>query len=493
LRDLRDFLKILEERSELARIPLSVSPELEISEITQRVSKGPKDLNKALLFENVKESNIPVVTNLFGTHKRMALALGVKDLKELEKKAQGLLGLFSAKTFGDFFRAGKEVLRSFWSFVPRPKLLKEAPCQEIIKKDAEVNLYELPFLKCWPKDKGPFITLPQVVTLDPFTGQRNVGMYRLQVVDKRTLLVHWQRHKVGTQHQIKAKALGLKAIPCAVVLGGDPACIWAASAPFPPGFDEYLFVNWLRGKPLEMVRCVSVGLEVPARAEIVIEGFIDLEDLREEGPFGDHTGYYTPVELFPTLHVSAITMRADPIYPATIVGIPPMEDYWLGKATERFFLPFIRLVLPEIVDIHMPAEGVFHNLLLVSIKKTYPGQARKVIFGLWGLGMMSLTKAIVVVDEEVELEDLSTVAWYVLGNVDWKRDVVIVEGPVDHLDHSAIQHSFGGKIGIDATRKLPEEGHQRQWPEKVKMSEEIKKTIDEKWPQIFEALKKCGR
>jgi 4-hydroxy-3-polyprenylbenzoate decarboxylase len=493
LRDLRDFLKILEERGELARIPLSVSPELEISEITQRVSKGPKDLNKALLFENVKESNIPVVTNLFGTHKRMALALGVKDLKELEKKAQGLLGLFSAKTFGDFFRAGKEVLRSFWSFVPRPKLLKEAPCQEIIKKDAEVNLYELPILKCWPKDKGPFITLPQVVTLDPFTAQRNVGMYRLQVVDKRTLLVHWQRHKVGTQHQIKAKALGLKTIPCAVVLGGDPACIWAASAPFPPGFDEYLFVNWLRGKPLEMVRCVSVGLEVPARAEIVIEGLIDLEDLREEGPFGDHTGYYTPVEVFPTLHVSAITMRADPIYPATIVGIPPMEDYWLGKATERFFLPFIRLVLPEIVDIHMPAEGVFHNLLLVSIKKTYPGQARKVIFGLWGLGMMSLTKAIVVVDEEVELEDLSAVAWYVLGNVDWKRDVVIVEGPVDHLDHSAIQHSFGGKIGIDATRKLPEEGHQRQWPEKVKMSEEIKKTIDEKWPQIFEALKKCGR
>lgn len=487
MKDLRDFLRILEAEGELARIRVPLSPDLEIAEVTDRVSKGPSQLNKALLFEEVVGYPIPVLTNLFGSPRRMALALRVGDLKELEGKVERLLGpLRGSVGIREGGRVLMEVLRPF---IPRPKLLRRAPCQEVVKREREANLLELPILKCWPGDGGRYITLPQVVTKDPRTGKRNVGMYRLQVADERTLLVHWQRHKGGADHEREARRVGLRRIPCAVVLGGDPAAIWSASAPLPPGVDEYAFASWLRGSPLELVPCVSQPLEVPAGAEIVIEGYVDLDDLREEGPFGDHTGFYTPKEPFPAMHVTAITMREDPVYPATVVGIPPMEDYWMGQATERLFLPLIRLVLPEVCDLHMPAEGVFHNLVLVSIRKAYPGQARKVIHGLWGMGMMALAKAIVVVDEGVDVRNYREVAWYALGNVDWKRDVILTEGPVDHLDHAAPHPSFGGKIGIDATRKLPEEGHPRPWPEPVRMSREVKERIDGRWAEILEVLK----
>ncbi len=489
MEDLRDFIALLEEEGELARIRTPVSRELEITEITERVCKGPHEFNRALLFENVTGFSIPVATNLFGNERRMALALRVRKLEELEEKVARLLAPEVPSSLPEALKRGRELAAALRAIAPRPRIVrKKAPCQEVVRKGEEASLLDLPILKCWPGDASHYITLPQVLTLDPATGKRNVGMYRLQVVDERTLLVHWQRHKGGAEHSRKATEKGLEIIPAAIVLGGDPAAIWCASAPLPQDVDEYLLASWLRGKPLEMTPCLTQPLEVPARAEIVIEGFVDLKDVRQEGPFGDHTGYYTPPEPFPAFHVTAITSRKDPIYPATVVGIPPMEDYWMGQATERLFLPIIRLLLPEVVDLHMPAAGVFHNLVLVSIRKRYPGQARKVIFGLWGMGLMMLAKAIVVVDEGVDIRNPQEVAWYALGNVDWKRDVVVVEGPVDHLDHAAPQHSFGGKIGIDATAKLPEEGHLRPWPEVVRMSPEVKRAVDEKWPEILKAL-----
>jgi len=488
VKDLRDFLEVLEQEGELARISVAVSPELEIAEVTDRVCKGPSELNKALFFERVSGYRIPVLTNLFGSPKRMALALRARTLEELEERLEKPLRLLEGPV--GIVEGGRILTEFLRSMVPRPKLLRHAPCQREIFRGKEADLSVLPILKGWPEDGGRFITLPQVVTRDPETGKRNVGMYRLQVVDERTLLVHWQRHKGGAHHAKEASRKGINKIPCAVALGGDPAAIWAASAPLPPSLDEYTFASWLRGSSLEMVPCVSQPLEVPAHAEIVIEGYVDLEDLRDEGPFGDHTGFYTPKEPFPAMHLTAITMRRDPLYPATVMGIPPMEDFFMGQATERLFLPLLRLVLPEIRDLYMPPEGVFHNLVLVSIRKTFPGQGRKVIHGLWGLGMMSLAKAIVVVDDEVDVRNPREVAWYTLGNVDWKRDVIITEGPVDQLDHPSPFPCFGGKIGIDATRKLPEEGHVRPWPKRVRMSREVREEVDRKWPKILEALRK---
>jgi 4-hydroxy-3-polyprenylbenzoate decarboxylase len=309
-------------------------------------------------------------------------------------------------------------------------------------------------------------------------------MYRLQMVDERTLIVHWQRHKGGADHEQRARQLQQARIPAAIVLGGDPASIWCASAPLPPEIDEYLLAGFLRGEPVEFVSCVSQPLEVPAQAEVAIEGYVDLTDYRDEGPFGDHTGYYTPVERFPAFHVTAITHRRDPIYPATVVGIPPMEDVWMGKATERLFLPLIRMVMPEVLDVNMPAQGVFHNLVIVAIQKRFPGHARKVMHGLWGLGLLTLAKAIVVVDEWVDPQDLSQVSWQVLGNVDWSRDLLLTQGPVDQLDHASYQSLFGGKVGVDATAKWPEEGYSRGWPEVARMSPEVKQRIDEIWKSL---------
>ncbi len=483
LNDLRQFIELLEKRQQLVQISKAVSPELEITEVTDRVSKGPAAQNKALLFKKPAGYDVPVLMNAFGSAERMAWGLGVDNLEELNERLSRLIDLKLPKGLGAAMGRGREIFNALLAAGIRPKKVKTGPVQEVIEKN-NPSLDFLPILKCWPKDGGKFITLPQVITRNPKTGVRNVGMYRLQVVDGTTLLVHWQRHKGGAEHERQAIAREMSQIPAAIALGGDPACMWCASAPMPPEVDEYMLAGYLRGSAVEFVPCVSQPLEVPAQAEVIIEGYVDLTDYRPEGMFGDHTGYYTPVELFPTFKVTTITRRTQPVYPATVVGVPPMEDAWMGKATERLFLPLARLFLPEILDFNMPAEGVFHNLVIVRLQKRYPGHARKVMHGLWGLGLLMLAKAIVVVDEWVDAQDLSQVAWQVLGNVDWSHDVVIENGPVDHLDHASSQHSFGGKIGIDATAKFPEEGYTRQWPEKVSMDPEVKKRIDEIWYQL---------
>ncbi|MBI5251055.1 MAG: UbiD family decarboxylase, partial [Desulfomonile tiedjei] len=381
------------------------------------------------------------------------------------------------------FAKGVDLLGAVRSAGLKPRMVRNAACQGVvIDKSPDVNM--LPILKCWPKDAGRFITLMQVVTRDPVTGSRNVGMYRLQVLGPDRLAMHWQEHKGGAEHERKANETGIRELPAAVVLGGDPASMWAASAPMPPDVDEYLLAGWLRGKPVEFVNCVTQPLEVPANAEIVIEGYVDLGDYAQEGPFGDHTGYYTPQESFPVFRVTAITHRVNPTYPTTIVGIPPMEDVCMGKATERLFLPLVRVFLPEVLDYHMPAAGVFHNLVLVKIKKSYPGHARKVMFAIWGMGLLMLSKAIVVLDDWVDVHNLYEVAWQTLGNVDWERDVIVLHGAVDQLDHSAPRRSYGAKIGIDATAKTREDGCSRPWPEVVRMSAEIKAKVDEKWKDL---------
>ena len=480
--NLHEFISVLEQRGQLLRLQTAVSPILEITEVTDRVCKGKPESNKALLFENPTGSQIPVLINAFGSAERMAWALQVEGLDELNQRLSRLVDLRFPQGMRGLAGRGIDFLRLFRSIGLRPRRVRKAPVQEVIHASSP-SLDFLPVLKCWPGDGGRFITLPQVITRDPATRTRNVGMYRLQVLDEKTLLMHWQRHKGGAEHERKARQAKAP-IPAAIVLGGDPASMWCASAPLPPNIDEYLLAGYLRGEPVPFVNCVSQPLEVPANAEIVIEGYVNPDEHIPEGPFGDHTGYYTPIELFPVFHVTAITHRVDPIYPTTVVGIPPMEDVWMGKATERIFLPLIRLFLPEVIDINMPAEGVFHNLVIVSIQKRYPGHARKVIFGLWGLALLSLAKAIVVVDEWVDVQNRSQVAWQALGNVDWSRDAVIVNGPVDHLDHASYGHSFGGKIGIDATAKVPEEGYLRQWPEVARMDAAVKARIDSIWQDL---------
>lgn len=482
-KSLRDFVEFLEERSQLARIATPVSPVLEITEIVDRVSKGPAAQNKALLFENVTGHDIPVLANAFGSAERMAWALGVKELEDLRRKLDALLDLSPPDGLGDTLSRGRALLGALRDAGIKPRKVHHGAVQDVVETDAP-SLDALPILTCWPEDGGPFVTLPQVVTRDPVKGTRNVGMYRLQQIDAQTLLVHWQRHKGGAEHERVALEQAKPRIPAAIVLGGDPAYTWSASAPLPPDIDEYWLAGWLRGRPVPFVNCVSQPLEVPADADIVIEGYVDPNEHRPEGPFGDHTGYYTPVEPFPVFHVTAITHREAPIYPATVVGIPPMEDAWMGKATERLFLPLIQLFLPEVVDIAMPAPGLFHNLVLVSIKKRFPGHARKVIHGLWGLALLSLAKAIVVVDDWVDVQNPTEAAWQALGNVDWTRDVMIADGPVDQLDHAAPRQAFGGKIGIDATAKLPEEGHPRPWPAVVRMTPEVKARIDALWDEV---------
>ena len=483
MKDLREYIDLLESRGQLARITAPVSRDLEITEITDRISKRADGTNKALIFENIHGSDMPVAINLFGSRQRMSWALGVEDLEELRDRLAALLDLRLPQGLGGVLDRGQDLLGVLRSIGLRPARVKNGPVQAVIVKEG-ASLDSLPVLKCWPDDGGRFITLPQVITRDPETGIRNVGMYRLQVLDDRRLLMHWQRHKGGAEHERVAREVSKAIIPAAVVLGGDPASMWCASAPLPPNIDEYLLAGWLRGRPVEFVECVSQPLEVPAEAEIVLEGFVDPNEHLPEGPFGDHTGYYTPVEPFPVFHLTAITRRADPIYPTTIVGVPPMEDVWMGKATERLFLPLIRLFLPEVIDVCMPAEGIFHNLVLVSIRKRYPGHARKAIHGLWGLGLLMLAKCIIVFDDWVDVQDPGQAAWQGLGNVDWARDVVITQGPTDHLDHASYQHSFGGKIGIDATAKLPEEGYSRGWPKRIEMDAEVKAKIDAIWGQL---------
>lgn len=482
-KDLRDFIAYLEARGELVRVRAPVSRDLEITEIADRVMKGPAERNRALLFEHVEGFDVPVAINLFGSEQRMAVALGVEDLEELNQRMAKLVDFRLPKGMAATIERGMDLLGVLKGVGLGPSLVSKAPCQEVVLSDAP-DINRLPILHCWPDDGGRYITLMQVITRDPGSGARNVGMYRLQVLSGDTLAVHWQRHKGGAEHERKAREVGRERIPAAVVLGGDPVSMWVASAPLPPNIDEYLVAGWLRNAPVEFVKCVSQPIEVPAQAEIVLEGYVDPNEHVPEGPFGDHTGYYTPVEPFPVFHVTAITHRRHPIYPTTIVGVPPVEDVYMGRATERLFLPLLRLFLPEVIDYHMPPAGVFHNLVIVKIKKRYPAHARKVMYGLWGLGLLMLAKAIVVVDEWVNVHDYSQVAWQALGNVDWGRDVVHVDGPVDHLDHASYRHSYGGKIGIDATAKGPDDGYTRGWPDVIRMREDIRQRVDDKWKEL---------
>ncbi len=476
--DLREFLDLLDKRGQLRRITVPVSRDLEISEIADRAVKGPAAGNVALLFERVDGFSMPLLINAFGTEERMAWALGVERLDELGEKVRQLLDLRMPGSLLEKLRKGLELLE-----IARtgPKVVKTGPCQEAVDTAAP-SLADIPVLKCWPKDAGHYITFPLVISRDPVTGLRNVGTYRLQLYDERTLGMHWQTHKGGAEHEREARRVGRERIPVAIALGADPATMYTGTAPLPPGLDELMLAGWIRGKGVELVRCRTIDLEVPAHAEIVLEGFVDLTESRTEGPFGDHTGYYSLAGLYPVFHLTAVTRRRQPIYPTIIVGRPPMEDYWLGKATERLFLPIIRMMLPEIVDMNMPAEGVFHNLVIVSVKKRYPGQARKVMYGLWGLGLLMLAKNVVVVDEWVDVHDLSEVTWRVSNNIDPARDLVIVEGPTDDLDHAALWHRYGGKLGIDATEKRPPLDRVEQpWPEEIRMTEDVRQRVSQRW------------
>ncbi len=472
-RDLREFIAVLEQKGLLKRVKVEVDPVLEIAEINDRVVKagGP-----AILFENPKGARCPCVVNLFGSFERMRLALGVDDLDRIGAE---ILEFLEPEIPTNLIEKLKTLpkLKRLSDFLP--KYVKNGPCKEVIIKD-NPSLDIFPILKTWPQDGGRFITLPMVFTKDPETGERNCGMYRMQVYDSRTTGMHWHMHKDGARHYRKAERLGRR-LEVAVAIGADPATMYSATAPLPPGIDEMLFAGFLRKSPVEMVRCETVDLEVPANAEIVLEGYCEPGERRTEGPFGDHTGYYSLQDEFPVFHITCITHRRDPVYPATIVGKPPMEDCFIAKATERIFLPLLRKQLPEVVDMNLPVEGVFHNIAIVSIDKQYPGHPRKVMYALWGMGQMSFTKMIVVVDSWVNVQDPSEVVWRIGNNVDPKRDVVIVEGPLDVLEHASSIPAYGGKMGIDATKKWPSEGFQREWPDDIEMLPEIKRLVDERW------------
>ena len=473
---LADFVQVLEREHELKRISHPVNAELEIAEIADRVMKsgGP-----ALLFENVVGKQIPVLINAFGSAKRMALALGVADIEEIAAEITKLIQTKPPKSFKDKFHLLGELIKM--ARIP-PKLVNQGICQEIINREPDLNI--LPVLTCWPGDAGPFITLPMVFSKDPVKGTRNVGLYRMQVFDARTTGMHWHLHKVGARHFQQQKERAGR-LDLAVCLGGDPAMIYAATAPLPDQIDEILFTGFLRKKGIELIKCLTVDVEVPANSDIVIEGYVDpSEPLRREGPFGDHTGFYSLADDYPAFHVTCITHRKNPIYPTTIVGRPPMEDAYLGKATERLFLPLVRVTLPEILDMNLPVHGVFHNLAIISIKKEYPAHARKVMHALWGLGQMMFTKTLIVVDHDVNVHDLAEVTWVVGNHIDPKRDTVLVEGPVDVLDHAAPILGYGSKIGIDATRKWRSEGYEREWPKPIVMDEQTKKYIDSIWEKL---------
>ena len=478
-KDLREFISFLESKGELRRIKGQVSCELEITEITDRVIKsgGP-----ALLFENVVGYDMPLLINIYGTHQRMAWALGVEHIDELTQRVRKLLGLVQGppsglipkmRTLGDLVGMART----------QPKTVRRAPCQDVVLTGDDVDLNMLPALKCWPMDAGRYITLPLVITRDPESGRRNVGIYRMQIYDARTAGMHWQTHKVGASHYRSGEARKQERLDVAVALGGDPTTIWTGSMPLPPEMDEIGVAGFIRGEAVEMVRCKTIDLEVPAQAEFVLEGYVVPGELRSEGPFGDHTGYYSLAEDYPVMHVTAITHRRNPIYPTTMVGRPPTEDFFMGKASERLMLPALQMTLPEVVDMNMPAEGIFHNLVIVSMKKEYPGHAQKVMHALWGLGLMMLVKTIIVVDHYVDVQNLSEVAWRVTANIDPSRDVTFAEGPADDLDHASFMPKYGSKMGIDATAKGPMDGRTREWPPDSEMSEEIKRLVDSRWKE----------
>ena len=571
--DLRDWIKTLEKAGELKRIKEEVSPELEITEITDRVSKigaggrasvsvsashpshrehgkdgAPGDFSQisksrpgapdksgvytaggpALLFENIKgHPGQKVLINQFGSERRMAMALGVERLDEIAERIKGLMNVKAPEGLFEKLKMLPQ-LGALTAAFPKTVSAKDAPCKEVILREG-FDLNQFPILKCWPHDGGRFITLPCVHTRDPKSGRRNIGMYRMQVYDGQTTGMHWQRQKVAAEHfrnAIRAAASsagdaagsaiarvaamaesagGAVAIPdgpiggmpqvtlgnlkgsrleVAVAIGTDPAMTFSAIVPAPPEVEEFMIAGFLRGKPVEIVKCETVDLEVPAHAEIVLEGFVELGELRSEGPFGDHTGFYTLTDEYPVFHLTCITHRKDPIYAATIVGKPPMEDAWMGKAVERIFLPAMKMTIPEIVDINLPVEGVFHNLMLVSIRKSYPGQARKVMSAIWSLGQAMFTKCIVVVDEDCDVQDVGEVVLRATNNIDPERDIQFTLGPIDSLDHASRLPNYGSKMGIDATRKWKAEGFERPWPAMIEMDQATRAKVDAIWEKL---------
>ncbi len=534
--DLRGWIKALDQAGELKRIHTEADPILEITEITDRVSKSRNNNNNkdeqgsigghALLFENLKGyPGHKLLINQFGSERRMRLALQVDSLDQIADRIRGFLDVKSPQGFFDKVKMLPMLAEMGNLF---PKTVPTGPCKEVIKRD-NFSLLDFPILRCWPNDGGRFITLPCVITRDPRTGKRNVGMYRMQVYDERTAGMHWQRQKVAAEHyrerlrmgairngetgfspvhadlSSKSSAVDIMArssggamlaegprpsgrMEVAVAIGTEPALTFSAIVPAPPDVEEFIIAGFLRQKPVELVKCETVDLEVPANAEIILEGYVNLDELRTEGPFGDHTGFYSLEDEYPVFHVTCITHRKDPIYATTIVGKPPQEDAWMGKAVERIFLPLMKLTIPELVDINLPIEGVFHNLMIVSIRKSYPGQARKVMNAIWSLGQAMFTKCIVVVDEDVDVQDLADVTLKVFNNIDPERDIQFTLGPVDSLDHASRLANYGSKMGIDATRKWSTEGFARPWPDEIVMDAKTRALVDSKWKLLEKEL-----
>jgi len=477
-RDLRDFIAQLERKGELKRISVEVDPVLEITEITDRVTKsgGP-----ALLFERPKGSQVPLVINLLGTHRRMNLALGVDGLEEVAGRVKSFLDIQTPQGLLDKVRMLPK-LAELGSFFP--KTVRSGPCKEVVRKD-NFSLSEFPILKCWPQDGGRYITWPMVITKNPETGKRNVGCYRMQVFDERTTGMHWQTQKHGAEHFRSARARNASGkLEVAVAIGSDPATALAGILPVPPDLDEFMFSGFLRKDAVELVACETVDLEVPANAEIVLEGYVSLGEMRTEGPFGDHTGFYSLEGEYPVFHVTCITHRRQPLYLTTIVGRPPQEDFFMGHAIERIFLPVMKMQFPEIVDVSMPTEGIFQNLMIVAIRKSYPGHARKIMNAIWSLGQAMFTKVIIVVDHDVDVQNPSEVVWKTLCAIDPQRDIEFVLGPVDTLEHASRLQDFGSKMGVDATRKWPSEGFARQWPDEIRMDSATKARVDSLWKSL---------
>ncbi|PCJ54915.1 MAG: menaquinone biosynthesis decarboxylase [Planctomycetota bacterium] len=480
MENLQDWIQMLDAAGELKRITAEVDPYLEISEITDRVSKEQGAENKALLFENVKGSDMPVLINAFGSRKRCALSLGVENIEEHAARLHELLEQAPPESLGDKLRMLPKLL-SIGSWMP--KKVSKAPCQEVVLQGDDVDLSKIPVLTTWPDDAGPFITFPLCVTQDPESGRRNLGTYRLQVMGPKETGFHSHLHKDARRHLKKAEERGER-IPLAVVIGADPATCFASVIPAPPDVDELLIAGFIRQKGVPLVPCKTIPLEVPATAEIVLEGYVDPTDLRVEGPFGDHTGFYSLADKYPIFHVECITHRKNPVYHTTLVGRPPQEDSWMTEGIERLLLPVLQKQFPEILDYRMPFEGVAHNLMYIRIKKQYPGHARKIMNAIWGLGQAMFTKVIVVVDEDIDIHSDSEVAWATLNHIDPQRDMEFTLGPMEVLDHASRAACYGSKVGIDATRKWPEEGFTREWPDAIVMDPTVKKKVADRWQEL---------
>ena len=492
--DLREFVRRLEKEGELRRVKAEVDPVLEITEVVQRlrqlameapsghIAPNPNALGPALLFEKPKGSRYPLLINAFGSVRRMEIAFEVEDLGQVAARIRGFLDMQTPQGLLDKLKMLPK-LAELGSFLP--KQVKDGPCKEVVHQRGDVNLFDFPILKCWPQDGGRFITFPLVFTKNPETGKRNVGMYRMQVYDERTTGMHWQTQKHGAEHFRRARAANPEGrIPVSVAIGSDPATTLGGILPVPPDLDEMMFSGFLRRDPVELVKCETNDLEVPANAEIVLEGYVNLNEMRTEGPFGDHTGFYSLEGEFPVFHVECVTHRKDPIYLATVVGRPPQEDFFMGYAIERVFLPLMKMTHPEIVDVSLPAEGIVHNLMVVAIRKSFPGHARKVMNAIWSLGQAMFTKVIVVVDHDANVHDYREVVWKALCAIDPQRDVQFTLGPVDTLDHAARMQDFGSKMGIDATRKWATEGFARPWPDEMLVDEKTKTRVEAMWKTL---------